>query len=139
MKNMLKPLLALVLVLGVPAFAAANDAATSARNEISQDVRQARQDIQDVKDDATMRRLQRQEDNQTVGEYMGDAAVTAKVKSGMLGEKGLDSMDIKVITVDGTVTLMGDVDNRSQVGLAESVARQVEGVRNVDNKLVVKQ
>lgn len=88
--------------------------------------------------DTTMNRLERQEDRQTTGEYMDDAGITAKVKAKFVGQKGLDSLDIKVVTVDGTVTLMGDVDNSSQIGLAESTAKEVDGVTKVDNKLMLK-
>ncbi|SBW00126.1 putative Osmotically inducible periplasmic protein [uncultured delta proteobacterium] len=93
---------------------------------------------QEEKDEATMNRLQKQEDQQSAGEYMDDAAVTTKVKGKFVGQKGLDSLDIKVVTVDGTVTLMGDVDDKAQIGLAEKVAREVKGVKAVDNRLVVK-
>ncbi len=88
--------------------------------------------------DATMDRLNAKEDRQTVGEYLDDAGITADVKGKFLAQKGLDSLDIKVVTVDGTVTLMGDVDNSSQISLAENVAKSVKGVRKVDNKLMIK-
>lgn len=93
---------------------------------------------QEEKDEATMERLQKQEDQQSAGEYMDDAAVTTKVKGKFVGQKGLDSLDIKVVTVDGTVTLMGDVDDKAQIALAEKVTREVKGVKAVDNRLVVK-
>lgn len=67
--------------------------------------------------------------------YFDDAAVTAVVKGKILGQKGLDSMDISVETVQGVVTLNGTVDNESQVGLAESVTRNADGVRGVVNNL----
>ena len=85
-----------------------------------------------------MDRLQQKEEGQMTGEYLDDAEVTAKVKGKFITQKGLDSLDIKVVTVDGTVTLMGDVDDKAQIGLAENVAREVEGVKRVDNKLVLK-
>ena len=88
-------------------------------------------------DKTTMNRIKNREDKQTVGEYIGDAALTAKVKSKFLTQKGLDSLDIKVVTVDGAVTLMGDVNDSAQITLAEKTAREVEGVRSVENNLVV--
>lgn len=108
---------------------------------------QATQSVQDMKtgavreqsDKQTMKVLEAKEHQQSVGEYVGDAAVTAKVKSKFLAQKGLDSLDIKVVTVDGIVTLMGNVDTTAQAALAEKTAREVEGVIKVDNKLTVKQ
>lgn len=92
----------------------------------------------DASNNATMDRLNAKEDRQSVGEYLDDAGITADVKAKFLVQKGLDSLDIKVVTVDGTVTLMGDVDNSSQISLAENVAKEVKGVRKVDNKLMIK-
>ena len=86
-------------------------------------------------DKTAMNNIEDKEKHQTMGEYIGDAAVTTKIKSKFLAQKGLGSLDIKVVTVDGTVTLMGDVNDLSQVSLAEKTAREVEGVRYVDNKL----
>lgn len=107
---------------------------------------QATQSVQDSKNEAAreqsdkqaMEAIKAKEHQQSAGEYIGDSAVTAKVKSKFIAQKGLDSLDIKVVTVDGVVTLMGDVDSAAQAGLAEKVAKEVEGVVKVDNKLVVK-
>ena len=140
MKKVLKATLGMVLVLGIPLCASAQNDTTVNRTaaEARQEVREVRQDMQDRKDAATMRNIQSKEDRQTTGEYLDDAAITAKVKGTFVGQKGLDSLDIKVVTVDGAVTLMGDVDNQSQIGLAENAAKQVEGVKRVDNQLVLK-
>ena len=70
--------------------------------------------------------------------YVDDSKVTALVKGHFLNVKGLDSLDIKVITENGVVTLSGDVDNQSQSALAEQSAKQVEGVKSVVNTLRVR-
>lgn len=77
-------------------------------------------------------------ESSTVGEYFDDAAVTASVKSKILAQKGLDSLDISVETNGGVVTLTGQVDQASQVSLAENTARQADGAAKVVNKLTVK-
>lgn len=59
-----------------------------------------------------------------------DTWITTKVKSQMIAAKGLDSGQIKVVTENGTVFLMGIVTHR-QSRLAADVARQVDGVRKV--------
>lgn len=89
------------------------------------------------RDQILKERIAQEEKKQDMAEYIGDAAVTAKVKSKFLSREGLNSLDIKVITVDGEVTLMGDVDSSEQIGLAETVAKEVEGVQKVTNRLVV--
>jgi osmotically-inducible protein OsmY len=61
---------------------------------------------------------------------MDDAWVTSKVKTMMLRRTGLRSGDIKVLTENGVVYLMGDVSH-TQAGLAADTARRVGGVRKV--------
>lgn len=70
-----------------------------------------------------------------LGDYLDDATVTAAVKGKFLGEKGIDSLDISVKTTEGVVTLSGKVENPAQIGLAEQAAKEVKGVRQVNNML----
>ncbi len=60
----------------------------------------------------------------------GDAWITAKVKTKMLGAKDLASGEMKVVTEDGTVYLLGKV-TREQAELATNVTRRVAGVQRV--------
>ena len=69
--------------------------------------------------------------------YAADAAITAEIKGKILAEKGLDSLDIKVETTNGAVTLRGQVKHEAQAGLAERIARDVKGVRAVINNISV--
>jgi osmotically-inducible protein OsmY len=59
-----------------------------------------------------------------------DTWITTKVKANMLAEKGLNSGQIKVVTENKVVYLMGIV-TKSQSHLAADVARRVSGVRSV--------
>ena len=67
-----------------------------------------------------------------------DAAVTTKVKTALLAEPGLKSLQISVDTKDGTVTLTGQVDSADQRSRAEQIAQSTGGVKNVVDKLAVK-
>jgi len=69
--------------------------------------------------------------------YATDSAITTELKAKFLAEKGLDSMDIKVKTTDGIVTLRGQVTKEYQAGIAERIARESKGVRGVVNKISV--
>ena len=59
-----------------------------------------------------------------------DTWITTQVRSKMLGEKGLESGSLRVITENSVVYLMGIV-TPEQANLAVNVARQVKGVRKV--------
>ncbi len=68
----------------------------------------------------------------------GDAALTAKVKAKLMAEPGIDSLQIDVDTKGNRVTLSGEVDNEQNHRKALDVARSVDGVAGVDDKLTVK-
>lgn len=78
------------------------------------------------------------DDSNSVGEYIDDTLITTKVKGKILAEAGLSSFSISVETNQGIVTLRGDVDKHETASLAERVAKMVNGVKRVDNRLVYK-
>ncbi len=59
-----------------------------------------------------------------------DAWITTKIKSQMMAAKGIDSDDIKVVTENGVVYLMGKV-TRQQAAKATAIARKSSGVQKV--------
>jgi osmotically-inducible protein OsmY len=72
---------------------------------------------------------------ESTGEYLDDAAITAKVKAGILDQPALKSLDIHVETFRGTVRLSGVAASQSAVDKATEVARRVNGVKSVKNEL----
>lgn len=59
-----------------------------------------------------------------------DAWITTKVKSELLAKPGLHSTEIKVVTEDGTVYLMGKLSHQ-QADMATDITRKIDGVRTV--------
>lgn len=72
------------------------------------------------------------------GAVVDDAMITTKVKAALLADGGLKDIMIDVDTSKGDVTLSGAVSSQAQIDKALEIARGVEGVKNVDNKLTVK-
>ncbi|TBL55066.1 molecular chaperone OsmY [Hafnia paralvei] len=70
--------------------------------------------------------------------YMDDSGITAKVKSALVDAKDIKSNDISVNTSKGVVTLNGFVSSQDQAELAVTLAKGVEGVKSVSDKLHVK-
>ncbi|EZQ18025.1 transporter [Halopseudomonas bauzanensis] len=66
-----------------------------------------------------------------------DATTTATVKSKLLWNRNTEGLDINVGTRNGVVTLQGNTDSAESKELAERLARNTEGVRQVDNQLEV--
>jgi hyperosmotically inducible protein len=77
-------------------------------------------------------------DNAENKQTAADSAITAKIKSKYLVEKNLSSFKISVETKDNTVILSGFVDTAEQKARAEKIAQSVEGVKSVNNALIVK-
>ena len=67
-----------------------------------------------------------------------DATITTKVKTAVLAEPGLKTLQIDVDTKNGVVTLAGTVDTPPLKERAQQVAQAVNGVKSVDNNLAVK-
>ena len=73
-----------------------------------------------------------------VSNYMGDSAVTAKVKSALVDDDAIKSTDISVDTTNGVVTLSGFVASQAEADKAVAAAKKVEGVKSVSDKLHVR-
>ena len=67
-----------------------------------------------------------------------DAAITAKVKTALLAEPGLKSLDINVDTKDAMVTLSGNVGSNDLRERAKQIASTTAGVRGVVDNLMLK-
>lgn len=77
-------------------------------------------------------------DQQTVGAYVDDAAITAAVKAKFVENKQVDAAAISVETLNGEVLLSGFAKDSTERGAAESIARNVKGVKGVKNQIVVR-
>jgi hyperosmotically inducible protein len=75
---------------------------------------------------------------QKAGDKVDDAAITTKVKTALMAEPGLRSLEINVDTRDNVVTLNGTVDSQEKKQRAMQIAQGVEGVKSVSDNLVVK-
>ncbi len=69
---------------------------------------------------------------------VADTAVTTKVKTALLADPDVKGLQISVETNNGVVSLTGAVDKAGNVERAAAVAKGVEGVKSVNNRLTVK-
>jgi hyperosmotically inducible protein len=74
---------------------------------------------------------------QSAGEHIDDALVTAKVKAALIEDPATKARQIAVDTFRGTVQLNGFVDTADEKAAASRAAHSVNGVQNVRNNLVV--
>lgn len=73
-----------------------------------------------------------------VGDFMDDSSITAKVKAALVDHESIKSTDISVKTDQKVVTLSGFVESQAQAEEAVKVAKGVEGVASVSDKLHVR-
>lgn len=75
---------------------------------------------------------------ESAGEYVDSAAITTQVKSKLAADAGMELFSqVKVTTVEQVVQLAGFVKNDADKARAEHIAWTVNGVRNVENDIVV--
>ena len=72
------------------------------------------------------------------GEVALDSAVTVRIKSALLADPAIKSLKIDVETKDGVVALRGTVPSPANAERAVTVAKGVDGVKSVVNRLTVK-
>lgn len=75
---------------------------------------------------------------ESVGAYVDDTVITTKVKSSFAENKTVDATSIRVETLNGTVMLSGFAKSVAEKTTAESLARQVNGVKAVRNEIAVR-
>ena len=74
----------------------------------------------------------------TIGSQVDDSVITARVKSALLADPLMKSLDVSVVTNKGEVQLSGFVDNQAQLTRAVEITKAAEGVSSVVNHLSLK-
>jgi osmotically-inducible protein OsmY len=75
---------------------------------------------------------------ESVGAYIDDATITTRVKARFVESKDVAASSIRVETLNGTVMLSGFAKDSTERSAAETIARNVNGVRWVRNEIVVR-
>lgn len=76
---------------------------------------------------------------QSTGERIDDKADSSRVKSALSADTLFKYEDVKVQTFKGVVQLSGFVTSRDQKSRAGDLAKAVEGVKEVQNNISVKE
>lgn len=75
----------------------------------------------------------------SAGTVIDDSIITTRVKTALLADDKVKGTDINVETEQGEVMLSGFVESKPQMDEAVKIAQSVEGVKEVTNKMTVKQ
>jgi len=71
----------------------------------------------------------------TVGNAVDDTVISARVRTALVRDDALKALDVSISTNKGTVQLSGFVENEAQIRRVTEIARSVEGVAEVDNRM----
>lgn len=78
------------------------------------------------------------EGRETTGQYVDDATISTTIRADLVKDQALKAFDIHVETMQGTVQLSGFVATPNQKLQAEDIARNVKGVRGVQDNIIVR-
>ena len=76
---------------------------------------------------------------QSTGEHIDDKATTMRVKKALAADGQYKYSGVEVTTFKGTTQLSGFVNSREQKNRAGDIAKDVEGVKTLQNNITVKQ
>ncbi len=75
---------------------------------------------------------------ESAGEFLDNSMITAKVKSKLIDDPVTSAFSIKVETFKGIVQLSGFISSEKEKTRAEQLVREVEGIKDVKNDLIIK-
>jgi hyperosmotically inducible protein len=73
----------------------------------------------------------------TVGEAVDDVTIGTRMKAALAADPELSALKINVDTTQGNVRLSGEVKSMALRRKAEDMARKINGVKSVDNRLMI--
>lgn len=103
-------------------------------NSTEQAAQQAKQDMESTAADI---KREGEQAVQSVTTTATDMTITTKVKAALAADDQLSALKIEVDTVQGVVSLTGPAPTAEAADRATTLAKAVEGVTEVQNKLVV--
>ena len=91
--------------------------------------------VEDVKNEMTVSKSLKK--IPSASKKIDDASTTAQVKMTLLFHRSTSSLDIKVVTKNGVVTLYGKTGSPAEKNLATKIASDVTGVKRVTNRMTI--
>ena len=112
------------------------EASSLAQKELTTEYAKDVEGVKGVKNQMTVATAPAKPD-ETVGEKIDDASITAQVKMSLLSHRSTSALKTGVETADGVVTLSGIARNGAEKSLVTKLATDVNGVNSVVNNMTV--
>ena len=112
------------------------EAASQSQKELTTEFAKDVEGVKSVKNEMTVAASPEKPD-QTMGETIDDASITAQVKMSLLSHRSTSVLNTKVTTTDGIVTLGGTVKNVAEKDLVTKLVTDISGVKSVVNNMTI--
>jgi len=112
------------------------EASSLAQKELTTEYAQDVEGVKEVKNQMTIAKTPAQPD-QTTGEKIDDASITAQVKSSLMSHRSTSALKTKVETTNGAVTLSGVAKNDAEKSLVTKLVTDINGVTSVINNMTI--
>lgn len=76
---------------------------------------------------------------QSTGEHIDDRATSSRIKKELAEDTQYKYSQVEVKTFKGTAQLSGFVNTRAEKSRAGDIAKKVEGIKDVENNITVKE
>ena len=112
------------------------EASSMAQKELTTEYAKDVEGVKEVKNQMTIAKTPATPE-QTTGEKIDDASITAQVKSSLMSHRSTSAIKTKVKTTDGVVTVSGIAKNAAEKSLVTKLVTDVNGVNSVINNMTV--
>ena len=112
------------------------EASSMAQKELTTEYAKDIDNVKAVKNEMTIAKTSAQP-NETIGDKIDDASITAQVKSSLLSHHSTSAMHTTVSTTDGVVTLSGIAKNDAEKSLVTKLVTDINGVTSVINNMTI--
>ena len=112
------------------------EAASQAQKDLTTEYAKDVDGVKSVKNEMTVATTSPKSD-QTLGEKIDDASITAQVKGSLLSHRSTSMLNTKVSTSDGVVTLGGTAKNDAEKDLVTKLVTDINGVKSVVNNMTI--
>lgn len=112
------------------------EASSQAQKELTTEYAKDVEGVKEVKNEMTIASAPAKSE-ETMGEKIDDASITAQVKSSLLAHRSTSAIKTKVQTTDGVVTVSGIAKNEAEKSLVTKLASDINGVTSVINNMTI--
>jgi osmotically-inducible protein OsmY len=112
------------------------EAASQAQKELTTEYARDVEGVKVVNNEMTIAKNPAKPD-ETIGEKIDDASITAQVKSSLMSHRSTSALKTKVETTEGVVTLGGIAKNAAEKSLVTKLVTDINGVTSVINNMTI--